>query len=167
MISTSTIPTAPCPRGDRHLLALPLHAHDGRQPLAQAAGALAGGVVLAGAAPQAQAFEYDAQARIAGAAIPDQILWRGVLLEPVQVAHFNVAAGTAECADLLARWRTAGCTIPEGAVSDPSGFLVPLLSTLPGLGQSRTSPSSSSLSSSSSSSSSAGATISAMASNWS
>lgn len=136
-----------------HLVGFPLHAEYGCEPLAQAGRALRCGVVLAGPASHAQAFENHAQAGVAGAAIPDQVFRRGVLLVAVQVAYFNVAAASAKGADLLARWRVAVGTIPEGTVCDLAGFLARLPAP-PGLDQSSASSplSSSPLSSSSSSS---------------
>jgi hypothetical protein len=68
------------------------HSENGRQPLAQARGALLGRVVLLGTPSHTEAFENYSQARVTGAAIPDQIFWGGILLESVQVADFNVAA---------------------------------------------------------------------------
>jgi hypothetical protein len=54
------------------------------------------------AAALASAFENDAQASAADAAIPDQILWRSVLLESIEVAYFDIAGGTKDRADVSA-----------------------------------------------------------------
>ena len=91
-------------------LALALHGHYGRKPLPQAGGALAlvGRIVLAGPSAHAQPFEYHPQAGVARSAIPDQVFGIGVLLESVQVAHFDVATAAAECTNLVARWLPPG-----------------------------------------------------------
>jgi hypothetical protein len=58
------------------------------------------GVELPGPASQSQTREDPAQPRIAGAAIPDQVLSAVVALVAIEMAHLDVAGRTTQTADM-------------------------------------------------------------------
>jgi hypothetical protein len=63
--------------------------------------------------PQVQPLEYHPQLGVAGPAVPNEILAAGVLLESIEVSHFDVSGATAKSTSWLARRRAGGGTVPE------------------------------------------------------